>query len=518
MEEQHGDHRDRTDTVQCRLVGDRRAVRHSATQCRAGFGIVGGVPTPPRLPRRTLPPIIAAVALLASALIAAVPADSPVEAALASEQRDSTPRVHGAVTVLGDSVLQGSFLYGPTIVDRLAEQGWGPIRGRAGVGYSTGAFSAATEAKVTYWLRLWRQQGWDAPNVFVNLGANDSGRCDRNLACARNAILTLADEIGAERRIWWPQITRHPVMQHQADTWNQALREIAAERDNFVTWDWPSVMAAEGFSSPDNTHLSVSGYRERSRIMAREFTAEFATGARTGTDAAVPATSGAPSGVVPIGPERVIDTRIDPPGRVPADSAIEIDVSGYVPEGTTAVAAYVSATNTGGPGFLTAYDCDDERPVASAANHAAGATRGAVALTPVSDDGTFCLYTLAEADLLVDLQAAFVPVNPDALRFDPLAVPDRLVDTRETGRAEVLELTVPEGADAVAISLTAVFPEQAGFLTAYPCADEVPLVATVNYGPGELISGTAFLPVGPDGTVCVYAVSYTHLTLPTKIG
>ena len=31
-----------------------------------------------------------------------------------------------------------------TIADRLAERGWGPIRARAGVGYSTGAFSAST--------------------------------------------------------------------------------------------------------------------------------------------------------------------------------------------------------------------------------------------------------------------------------------------------------------------------------------------------------------------------------------
>ncbi len=125
-------------------------------------------------------------------------------------------------------------------------------------------------------------------------------------------------------------------------------------------------------------------------------------------------------------------------------------------------------------------------------------------ITPISADGKFCLYTLSEADLLVDLQAAFVPDSADGLRFDPLPTPRRLVDTRETGRQQIIEVKAPEGAEAVAISLTAVFSEQLGFLTAYPCSDDVPTVATVNYGPGVVISGAAFVRVRSDGTICVY--------------
>lgn len=415
--------------------------------------------------------------------------------------------------MLGDSVLQGALIWGPTLVDRLAEQGWGPIRARAGVGYSTGNFSAATEAKTTYWVDRWRQEGWDAPNVFINLGANDSGRCDADLACARNSILHLVDRIGPGHRIWWPQITRHPVFQYQADNWNLALRQIADERDDFFTWDWPHVMAAEGLTSADNTHLSVGGYRVRSQIMAREFSADFVAATRTGGDAELATATGERAGVVPIGPIRVVDTRQDPGAPVGADTAIEVDVSDLVPAGTTAVAAYVSATNTTGPGFLTAYECSTGRPEASAANHTTGQTRGAVAITPISANGTFCLYTLAEADLLVDLQAAFVPGDEAALRFDPLDTPTRLVDTRETGKSEIIEMAVPAGAEAVSISLTAAFTDAFGFLTAYPCSDEVPVVATVNYQPDEVVSGAAFVPVGPDGTICVYVLTDTDVTV-----
>ncbi|MFW2333696.1 SGNH/GDSL hydrolase family protein [Ilumatobacter sp.] len=471
---------------------------------------------PNRRSRAASPRRMAALALVGALILSIVAAASRPEqadAALANSSFDPTPRPHGAVTIIGDSVLQGSFIVGPTLTDRLAENGWGPIRGRAGVGYSTGIFATATEARATYWIDMWRRQGWDAPNVFVNLGANDSGRCDVDLACARDAILHLVTAIGPGHRIWWPKVTRHPLFQHQADNWNLALEQIADERADFFTWDWPFVMATEGLATGDNTHLTSEGYRTRSRIMAHEFSADLVFATRTGGDAPLATPTGAPSELVPIGPVRVIDTRIDPPGRVAADTAIVVDVSDHVPAGTTAIAAYVSATNTAGPGFLTAYDCSTGRPTASAANHAAGATRGAVAITPIADDGTFCLYTLAEADLLVDLQAAFVPVGGGGLRFDPLDTPSRLVDTRETGRSEVIEIDAPAGADAVAISLTAVFGDRFGFLTAYPCSDDIPVVATVNYGPAELISGTAFLPVSDRGTICVYVLNSTDVTV-----
>ena len=63
------------------------------------------------------------------------------------------------------------------------------------------------------------------------------------------------------------------------------------------------------------------------------------------------------------------------------------------------------------------------------------------------------------------------------------------------------------------MSLTAVLSPHAGYLTAYPCSDEVPLVATVNHGPNELVSGTAFVPVGPEGTICVFMRNPVDVTV-----
>ena len=53
----------------------------------------------------------------------------------------------------------------------------------------------------------------------------------------------------------------------------------------------------------------------------------------------------------------------------------------------TAVAAYVSATDTAGDGFLTAYECGTPRPNASAANYRAGQTRGVADEDPGEDAG-----------------------------------------------------------------------------------------------------------------------------------
>ena len=239
----------------------------------------------------------AAVGVIAAGLITSSPA--PAHAALATETFDATPRIHGAVTVIGDSVLQGSVATAPNLSERLGEMGWGPIRARAGLGYNTGLFSSSGEARATYWIRRWRSEGWDAPNVLVNIGANDSGHCDRDLACARNAILLVVDEVGPGHRIWWPMITRHPVFEHQADTWNLALTQLAAERSDFFTWNWPAVLAASDWARADYTHLTADGYRERSRILAQEFTADLALGARLGGPAPLPRPVGSPSALDP---------------------------------------------------------------------------------------------------------------------------------------------------------------------------------------------------------------------------
>ena len=410
----------------------------------------------------------------------------------------------GPATVIGDSVLLGSVYspWGTTLDDHLVARGWGPIRVRAGVGDST-----TTAAR---WISTWRSQGWDAPNVLVNLGANDSNGCAGDETCSYAAIMRLVDTVGPGVRVWWPKITRHPVLEHHAAGWNRALDRVAAERPGrFVTWDWPSVMYAMGDYASDHTHMTSTGYLERSRLMALRFTADLAVATRSGSVGPDPARSGLPSEYVPLRPQRIVDTRIDAPGRLGPGGQLVVDLTPWVPPGTTSVAVNLTTTETFQDGFLTAFACGSARPLASSVNHAAGRSRGAMAIVPLSASGRLCVHSHAGGHVIVDLQGAFVPsafVPSGGARFTPLDRPTRLLDTRITGRGDRLEIPVDDDATAVAITLTAVGATRNGWLRADDCAGST-TVSNVNFGAGEAVAGAAIVPVSSSGTICVVTSS-----------
>lgn len=427
---------------------------------------------------------------------------APAAHAAPTEQAVHTPGPLGPISVIGDSVLLGSLLTSPTIGHQLHALGWGPVRSRAGEGYSTGHFAGNTTWKATYWIDRWRAEGWDPADVLVNLGANDSGICNRDVSCARAAILHLVDAIGPGHRIWWPKITRFYTYAHQADTWNAALEQIDAERADFFTWDWPNEMQVGGYSSPDQTHLSAASYRKRSEVMARELTADLATGVRSGGDAPLPAPAGDLSTFVPLSPERVLDTRDGGAPPIPAGGSAVIDLAPHVPPGTVAVAVGLTTDRGDAPGFLTAYQCGTTPGAVSNVNHAAGTARGSMGVIPLGGDLRLCVFTRAAGHVIVDLQGAFVE-GGTGIGFDPVEPAQRLLDTRQTGRASIVEVAVPDGAEAVAVNLTATNAVEPGWLKAFPCGGDPPVVSNVNYYPGESVASLAFVPVSPDGTICV---------------
>lgn len=413
----------------------------------------------------------------------------------------TTPGPLGPMTIIGDSVLVGA-AYEPSLPTVLAQQGWGPIRFRAGLGYSAGrqqpkgsSFSAAN------WIATWRATGWDAPNVVVNLGNNDVGFCKADLACNADNIRYLLDAIGPGHTVWWSRITRLYTLQGEADAFNGALDLVAAERGNLRVWDWPTVRAANGIPvSWDGIHLpDAPSYRRRSQLMADDITAELAVGARTGGDGPLAAALAAPAEYLPLAPSRVLDTR--PTGtRLAAGGTVVVDLSSVLPVGATAAAVNLTAVGPGADGFLTAHPCVATPPTVSSVNYTRGTDRGALAVLPVTGSRTLCVLSSAATDLIVDVQGAFVP---DASRFTPVT-PARLADTRDTGRHQQLELTAPAGAAAVSLNLTVTGAAVPGFLRAFPCGAEQPPVSNVNFGAGETVAGAAFVPVSAAGTVCIF--------------
>lgn len=450
-------------------------------------------------------------AITAGSLAVLAAGAAPAEAVVGTylvETFDARPGPRGAVTVFGDSVMIGGGRFGPTLSDRLVEQGWGPVQFRAVAGGRTGAVPGWGEhVNATATIAEWRAQGWDSEAWIVNLGANDSGWCRVDVACARQAIMVVVDAIGPGHRIWWPKITRFPdpPFVEQERAWNQALDEIAAERADFFTWDWDVEMRArpEVYGTWDGTHLYPDGYVERSGVMAAEFTGALSRAVRTGGPVELSAPA-SPLALEPMVPARAFDSRVGGGGPVAAGSVVSVDLAGFVPSLAEGALVNVTAAGPLGPGHLTVFDCD-RRPLASTVNHA-GSSRAASGFVRFTEGQRVCVYTHGATHVVVDVQA--VLVSPDAsgaLSMDSVVSPLRLADTRVDGRATELRLDPPGDPALVAVNLTAVAGDDAGHLSAYPCGGVVPEVSNVNFGPHEAIAGLAHVAVGDDGHVCVYA-------------
>lgn len=111
-------------------------------------------------------------------------------------------------------------------------------------------------------------------------------------------------------------------------------------------------------------------------------------------------------------PTRLLDTRpesaIGYSGPMPGAGAtvvVPVAVRAGIPaSGATAVAVNITATEAGGPGFVTAWASGTPQPTTSNLNlDAAGQTRPNHAIVPVGADGSITLFTYAPTHLVVDV-------------------------------------------------------------------------------------------------------------------
>ncbi|MGZ4739072.1 MAG: hypothetical protein ACXVLM_07535, partial [Ilumatobacteraceae bacterium] len=234
-----------------------------------------------------------------------------------------------------------------------------------------------------------------------------------------------------------------------------------------------------------------------------------------------------------VSPSRVFDTR---PGESPGalrtvaktpvggSNGLEVqmtNLTGITPAtGVGAVSLNVGVTNPVAAGFLTVYACGT-RQLVSSVNYAAGETVSNAVIAPLSPTGTVCFYSMANTDVVVDINgwfasgSAYNPVGPNRL-FDTRAGESpnalRSVAPVKVGGSYVLEvkvasltgLTPSSGVGAVALNVVATNGTAAGFVTAYACG-ATPFAANVNFAAGVTRSNLAIVPVSADGTVCFFA-------------
>lgn len=452
--------------------------------------------------------------------------DTVAHRELSTEIVLSTSGPLGSVSIIGDSVLQGAGLFAPSLPDRLAERGWGPIRFRAGIAYSTGHFDRSFELTATHWFEQWAAEGWVAENVIVNLGTNDTEFCGPDVACSRLAILHVVDAIDPGARVWWPKITKTSTHTAHAAAWNTALDLVAAERENVFTWDWPTEFATGPYQSNDNTHLFPDSYRLRSLRMAEEFTRRIGRARQVGGPVDVGVALGAASTWdASVEPGRIADTRREtgPTGGQPLapGQVLRVGMDGRVPPETTAVAVYVAAADPTGPGHVSLAPCTADP--ATAALTFGGTNVGAPSIVAVDENAPAVCATVGgpagtRTHVVVDLQGAFVE-GVDGLRLRPLAPPVRLRDTRiddpRTSPTSPVEIAIPGDVRAAVLNLASVGATSPGFLVAHPCdsAAHEAGTANLNYVVGPARSALAIVEVAADGTVCVSASSPTEVVV-----
>ena len=206
-------------------------------------------------------------------------------------------------------------------------------------------------------------------------------------------------------------------------------------------------------------------------------------------------------------------------GRIAAGGVVRV----HVPEavGGKTVVGELTVDGAVGAGFVTAYGCASGLPVSAGV-----VTRSDLnydgRLTPVAsnrllvkadDNGDVCLFTLAPAALIIDVNAVTFDTGVSSF-------PNRRTDTRAgplvaAGRVERINVPEAQGAKTVVGQLTIDRATSAGFVTAFACASGLPVDASgrvsrsdLNYagGSARIASNRLIVQADANGDVCLYTL------------
>jgi lysophospholipase L1-like esterase len=196
---------------------------------------------------------------------------------LHDDRYDFNTRPKGTAVVIGDSVGYGLTVYGG-ITNRLAIDGWGPVRSNAQVGLHAAPETATDANTVVNRIAGFRAGGLKPKVAVIVVGANDVGFPGGG-DVARNVrrIETALKALGSIPVVWTTLVHR------RADwtaAWNQALRDVATRFPNLHVCDWAAEVAKRPhYLERDGVHMTVGpsgGY-----VAMRVYVAACVTAATT---------------------------------------------------------------------------------------------------------------------------------------------------------------------------------------------------------------------------------------------
>ena len=253
-----------------------------------------------------------------------------------------------------------------------------------------------------------------------------------------------------------------------------------------------------------------------------------------------------PLGFVPLGPERVVDTRVN--GGISGDlgpHAMEANTERLFPIGlqyfqrwnVMAYALNVTAVPAGPLGYLTLWPGWTSRPWASTLNSLDGRIVANAAIVPAGPENGVKVYASATTDVIIDWNGIFVPMDQPghpvgasgALAFYILP-PCRVVDTRVAGMPPGLGTPslvgsrsfglrygtcgIPATAKAYSLNATVIPSGPLGYLKLWPStAYSPPEVSTLNSDDGSIVANAAIVLAGNEGAIGVTASSPSDVVL-----
>ncbi len=188
------------------------------------------------------------------------------------------------------------------------------------------------------------------------------------------------------------------------------------------------------------------------------------------------------------------------PSLVPMGATVRVHTGS--PDAT--VIGNLTVTDTQQSGYLTAWPCDQPRPVTSVANFTAGPTVPAFTTVRTDARGDFCVYTTAWSHLIWDQTAT-----------TSLSLPERRMDTRSFGApvrgGSIVRVDTGVPNSSVVGTLTVTAPEAAGFTSAWPCLEPQPYISVNNFTAGQTTSNFTAVRSDANGNVCLYTTATAHL-------
>ena len=223
----------------------------------------------------------------------------------------------------------------------------------------------------------------------------------------------------------------------------------------------------------------------------------------------------------PVTPFRFADSRRNlAVGRLPANKQVRVKIAGRqgIPANAAAISANFTAVGAPAAGYLTASNCAESNPSFSTLNYEANDGVPNQAIIPL-DRGDVCLFSSQPTDIIIDVNGY---ASPGASQiFKPVA-PKRIFDSRPGAQplrpGQVLRVKVeggaspaPSAANAVAVNLTSVLPDQTGWIRAFPCDDAKTTVSSLNPRFGQARANSAIVPTAADGTICLVSNITSHV-------